>query len=159
MKKPTRRGLKWLLIGIGIAAVAWLVWITVQDLSPIDIHSQASRAAAIGYGTLHTASGSSHIIIDEIWKQSASGSPLTVGTAVYTPPLGSGSRHPDGFIVFFTASGLSGSGPLRPGAIVAVYQGRVASEDMSLSDAKALCVAPTSNQAMERTADRPTLHF
>ena len=142
MKKPTRRGLKWLLIGIGIAAVGWLTWVTVQDLSAIDIRSQASRAAAIGYGTLHTANGSSHIIIDEIWKQSASGSSLTVGTAVYAPPFGSDSQHPDGFIVFFHGTGLLGSGRLRSAAILAIYQGRVASENMSVSEAKALCVAP-----------------
>ena len=66
MKSPTPRRLKWLLICVVVALVGWLVWITVQDLSPIDIRSQASRATAIGYGTLHTANGSSHIIIDQI---------------------------------------------------------------------------------------------
>ena len=125
MKSRTPRRLKWLLICVGVALVGWLVWIAVQDLSPIDIRSQASRATAIGYGTLHTANGSS----------------LTVGTTVYTPPLGSESRHPDGFIVFFHRTGLLGSGRLRSAAILAIYQGRVASEDMPVSEAKALCVA------------------
>ena len=134
--------MKWLLICVGVVVIGWLVWVTVQDLSPIDVRKQASRATAIGYGTLHTANGSSHIVIDEIWKQSASGSAITVGTAVYAPPLESGNRHPDGFIVFFGSAGLPGGGRPRSNAILAVYQGRVASEDMSLSEAKALCVTP-----------------
>ena len=42
----------------------------------------------------------------------------------------------------FHRTGLLGSGRLRSAAILAIYQGRVASEDMPVSEAKALCVAP-----------------
>ena len=144
-KEPSRRGRtalrKWLLICVGAAVVGRLVWVTVEDLSPIDLRVQASRAAAIGYGTLHPVNGSSRIVIDEVWKQSASGSSLSVGTAVYTSSADRGSRHPDGFIVFFGRAGLFGSGPLQSNAVVAVYKGRVATNDISVAEAKALCVA------------------
>ena len=145
-KEQSRRGRtarrKWLLICLGAVVVGWLIWVTVEDLSPIDLRVQASRAAAIGYGTFHPVNGSSRIMIDEVWKQAASGSSLSVGTIVYTPSADGGSWRPDEFIVFFGRAGLFGSGRLQSNAVVAVYKGRVATDDMPVAEAKALCVAP-----------------
>lgn len=144
MLSSARRRVKLLLLCIGPAIVVGLVWISVHDFSPINIRSQASRSAAIGYGTLHTSDGRSRIVIEEIWKQPASGSQLAIGTAVYAPPLKSTHSPPDGFIVFFSRAPLSRGSPLRSAAIVAVYQDRVALEDISLSEAKTLCAADPS---------------
>ena len=129
---------------MGPALVVGLVWIAVHDFSPINLRSQARRSAAIGYGTLDTSVGRSRIVIEEIWKQPASGSQLAIGTAVYAPPLQSTNPHPDGFIVFFSRAPLSRRSPLRSSAIVAVYQDRVALEEISVSEAKTLCAADPS---------------
>ncbi len=141
MQSSARRRSKLLLICLGPVLLVGLGWISVHDFSPINFRSQAFRSAAIGYGTLHGSDGSSRIVIEEVWKQPPSGSQLAIGTAVYAPPLRSSNPPPDGFIVFFSRAPLSRGSPLRSSAIVAVYQGRVTPEDISVSEAKTLCAA------------------
>lgn len=143
MQGSARRLVKLMLICFGPVLIVGLVWISVHDFSPIDFRSQVYRSVAVGYGTLDTSTARSHIVIEEVWKQSASGSQLAIGTAVYAPSLQS-TNPPDGFIVFFSRAPLVRSSPLRPSAIVAVYQDRVASEQVTVSEAKTLCAADPS---------------
>ncbi len=144
MKSRTPPLLKWLLICAVGAVVGWVVWLPLEDFSRIDLPVQASRAVAIGYGTLQTVNGSSRIVIDEVWKQPASGSSLSVGTVVQTLSSDRGSRRPDGFIVFFERAGWFRSVRLQSNAVIAVYKGRVATDGMPVAEAKALCSAPES---------------
>jgi hypothetical protein len=143
MQSSARRLSKWLLICIAAAVVAVIAWITIEGLRPIHIRSEAARSAAIGYGTLREDTKRPQIVINEIWKHPGSGGKLAVGDAIAVPTAAASAR-PDGFIVFFERPWFSSGARLRVSAIVAVYHGRVSLEDLSLSEAKALCVATPS---------------
>jgi len=143
MQSSTRRRWKWLLICTVAAVVVAIAWITVEELRPPLIRSQASSSAAIGYGTLRESTKHPKIVINEIWKRPSSGGNLAVGDVIAVPAAAA-RVGADGFIVFFKRPWFSHGARLRVSPIVAVYHGRVPLEDISISEAKALCVATPS---------------
>ena len=143
MQSSTRRRRKWLVICTVAAVAAAIAWITVEELRPPLIRSQAASSAAIGYGTLREGTKHPQIVINEIWKRPGPGGNLAVGDVIAVPAAAASAR-PDGFIVFFKRPWFSHGARLRVSGIVAVYHGRVPLEDISISEAKALCVATPS---------------
>ena len=143
MRSSTRRRWKWLLICTVAAVVVAIAWIAVEKLRPPLIRSQTPSSAAIGYGTLRESTKHPKIVINEIWKRSSSDGNLAVGDVIAVPAAAARAGA-DGFIVFFKRPWFSHGPRLRVSAIVAVYHGRVPSEDISISEAKALCVATPS---------------
>jgi len=143
MQSSTRRRWKWLLICTVAAVVVAIAWITVEELRPPLIRSQAPSSSAIGYGTLRESTKHPKIVINEIWKRSSSDGNLAVGDVIAVPAAAARAGA-DGFIVFFKRPWFSHGARLRVSAIVAVYHGRVPLEDISISEAKALCVATPS---------------
>ena len=79
--------MKWFiacLVAVSIAAVAW---ITSQYFGSFDPRLAVSRATVVGYG--HVAvSSPPHIVIDEIWKPSASSQAVVIGTPAVVPGFG-----------------------------------------------------------------------
>jgi len=143
MQSSTRRRWKWLLICTVAAVAAAIAWITVDALRPPLVRLQAARSAAIGYGTLREGTKHPQIVINEIWKRPSSGGNLAVGDLIAAPDAAASARA-DGFIVFFKRPWFSHGTRLRISAVVAVYHGRVPLEDISISEARALCVATPS---------------
>jgi hypothetical protein len=121
------------LVAVSIAAVAW---ITSQYFGSFDPRLAVSRATIVGYGHV-VVSSPPHILIDEIWKPSASSQAIAIGTIIPFPaPVGSADR----VLVCFTPRLLSRR--LFPSAILAIHDDHVGSPSISLSEIKALCNAP-----------------
>jgi hypothetical protein len=100
------RTLKWILICVGVAFVAALAWITLEDLAPLDIRSQITRSQVVAYGHFVSDGSRPHIVIDEIWKRATSADSVVLGSTVpFTIPAS--SRAPDGFVVCFAPQLLS----------------------------------------------------
>ena len=128
--------MKWFiacLVAVSIAAVAW---ITSQYFGSFDPRLAVNRATIVGYGHV-VVSSPPHILIDEIWKPSASSQDVAIGTVVPFPArVGSADR----VLVCFTPRLLSRR--LFPSAILAIHDDHVGSPSISLSEIKALCNAP-----------------
>lgn len=133
--KPWVKPLVFCVIGAFVAA---LVWITVEDLSPLDFRTEAARSAAVIYGTAREGAGRPQIVIEEIWKRPASGDEPTVGASIPVRDIPRDPR-PDGVVVFLQRSWPWRRGHLQPQAVVYVYQGRLGQPDISLEEAKAIC--------------------
>ena len=129
--------MKWLLTCLVAIIIAAVAWITLQDFRSLDPRSAVSKATVVAYGHVVVSAQRPHVVIDEIWKGSASSKAVAVGTVVPFPaPAGSA----DHVLVCFTPHLLSRR--LFPSAILAVRGDRVGVPSMSLSEVKALCNAP-----------------
>lgn len=129
--------MKWLLTCLVAIIIAAVAWITLQDFRSLDPRSAVSKATVVAYGHVVVSAQRPHVVIDEIWKGSASSKAVAVGTVVPFPaPAGSA----DHVLVCFTPHLLSRR--LSPSAILAVRGDRVGVPPMSLSEVKALCNAP-----------------
>ena len=134
------RSTKWLVVCIVAGFVAALAWITFEDLGIGG--SQASRAAAIAYGTVSRNQSEVHLVIDEIWKAPASGGDLVVGDSIpLHAPSDSSVIVPDKAVVFFTYPVFRHSGHLQIGSIAYVHNGTVGSSKMPVAEFKKMCLA------------------
>lgn len=132
MRRPT---LKW-LVCLAIVLVALFVGAIIWEGHHLpDIRSEASRADVIAYGRLTWVDGRSRIVIEEIWRHSPSGDPVSIGLSY--PSKMPAAAHPDAAVVFLSHDG-------SPFHIIAVYGDQVPAAKMSLPDFKALCAGSPS---------------
>ena len=135
------RSVKWLVACIVAAFVVALSWITFEDVGGVG-GSQASRAAAIVYGTVVRDSSGSHLVIDEIWKSPTGQERLSIGgTIPLRVPSDSSVTVPDKAVIFFKYPVMRSSGPLHIGSIAYVHDGRVGSSGMPLTEFKKATLA------------------
>ena len=123
------------LVAVGIVAVICIsVASDVRRLN--DPLSGIADASVIAYGHLSADGGHRRFIVEEVWRHSSGGRPLTVGTAlpIRLPP----DSQPSALVVFFSG------GEDSPDQITAVYGDRVPAAGMSLQKLKELCVARPS---------------
>ena len=139
MDTRSKRWVKPLLICLIGAFVAALVWITVEDLSPPNFRTEAARSAAVVYGTARKDAGRPQTIIEEIWKHPASGDEPTVGASIQVQDIPRDPR-PEGFVVFLQRPWPWRRGPLQAQGVIYVHQGRLGRPDISVEEAKAICV-------------------
>jgi hypothetical protein len=127
---------KWFLTCLVVIIIAAVGWIKLQDFRLLDPRSAVSKATVVAYGHVVLSAQRPHVVIDEIWKRSASQEAVPIGTVVPFPaPAGSA----DHVLVCFTPHLLSRR--LSPSAIFAIRDDRVGVPSMSLSEVKALCNA------------------
>ena len=136
-----RRIAKRILLAAGVlVALAIVAAICISVASAVrrlnDPLSGISEASVIAYGHLSADDGPRRFIVEEVWRQSSGGRPLTVGTAL--PIRLPADSQPSALVAFFSGSEDS------PAQITAVYGDRVPAAGMSLQKFKELCVAPPS---------------
>ena len=128
--------MKWFIACLVAVIIAAVAWITSQYFGSFDPRLAVSRATVVGYGHVVVTSPP-HIVIDEIWKPSASSQAVAIGSMVPFPaPVGSADHVLVCFIPRLVSRRLS------PSAILAIHDDHVGSPSISLSEIKALCNAP-----------------
>jgi hypothetical protein len=128
---------KWILTCLVAVIIVAVGWITLQDFRSLDPRSAVNRATVVAYGHVVVSASRPHVVIDEIWKSSASSRAVAIGTVVPFPAPAGAADH---VLVCFTPQLLSRR--LSPSAIFAIRGDRVGSPSISLSEVKALCNAP-----------------
>ena len=131
--------MKWLLTCLVVVIIAAVGWITFQDFRPLDPRSAVSKATVVAFGHVVVSAQRPHVVIDEIWKDSASSKAVAIGTVVPFPaPAGSA----DHVLVCFTPRVFSHR--LSPSAIFAVRSDGVGLPPVPLLELKALCAGTPS---------------
>jgi len=70
--------MKWLIALLVVAVILVFGWITLRDMGELDPRSAVSRAQVVAYGRV-ISSPRPHMLIDEIWKRSASSESVRMG--------------------------------------------------------------------------------
>ena len=125
--------MKWFIMCLVAVAIAAVAWITLQDFRSLDARSAISRATVVAHGHVVSAPRP-YIVIDEIWKSSASSGAVAIGTIVPFPARGGSA---DQVLVCFTPRVFSHR--LIPSAILAVRSDGVGIPPVPVSELKTLC--------------------